>query len=372
MALTPDRFLSNTRFKAIFENAASLIERQRPLLYLDWVPKVNAMDDELIGRFTGRVYIADIIAPDSRAVVRDSGKIEITTHTLPKIKIGYKTEESKLAMIDKLTNGFSLTPSEENALLDWEVMQAENLVLGVRQQMNNMICAMLQDSFVYDNLGTKLSMSWGVPSALKITPTYAWTDTSNADPFGDIFTLKNRMMDTYGKRADTLIMSSLAVDAMASCAKFWQRASSNYGRAFSMTADLTIVKDRQSVMNAITQVSGLKIEIDDATYNVETNGGAYQSRRYLPTNKVLVLNSQDKGNSRTWDFGNGVVQEATLGSAMGIDGFGGQQYGPISYRTYPQDLNPPELTHWAVAKGLPRKHVTEASGYITIATSPLT
>jgi hypothetical protein len=33
----------------------------------------------------------------------------------------------------------------------------------------------------------------------------------------------------------------------------------------------------------------------------------------------------------------------------------GGQFGPIAYMTYPPELNSPELTLWAVAKGWPRK-----------------
>jgi hypothetical protein len=47
--------------------------------------------------------------------------------------------------------------------------------------------------------------------------------------------------------------------------------------------------------------------------------------------------------------------------------------GPIGYATpSDQNLNPPGLVTWAVARGAPRKHQNQASGVLTVGTLPET
>jgi hypothetical protein len=71
------RWLSSSRFKMIIETLASQLEVRAPLLFLQRIPSVNATDDEIVGRFTGRIYAADVIADGQRAVTYEAGKLEL-------------------------------------------------------------------------------------------------------------------------------------------------------------------------------------------------------------------------------------------------------------------------------------------------------
>lgn len=192
--LTGTRFLNSVRLKTIIETLASELERSRPLIYLDWIPTVNADDDEIVGRFTGKVHAADIIADDQEAVVQESGKVELVTNAIPNLKIGQRIGQAKLNMMERLKSGGGRA-AEEDAMLDWENTLAENLIYGVWQRMNALNCAMMLDSFSYDRLGIKLTGTWGTPSDLKVTPANLWTDATNSDPITDLQTMDNTATD---------------------------------------------------------------------------------------------------------------------------------------------------------------------------------
>jgi hypothetical protein len=66
------RFLSSSRFKMIVQTLAGKLDVTQPLIFLNRTPMVNAFDDEVVGRFTGRVLAADIVADDAEAVVYES------------------------------------------------------------------------------------------------------------------------------------------------------------------------------------------------------------------------------------------------------------------------------------------------------------
>lgn len=363
--LNGSRFLSSVRFKTIIETLASKLERQRPLVYLDWFKDVNADDNEIVGRFTGKVFAADIIADDQGAAVYDSGKIELVTTNIPNIKIGQKWDQAKLNLLNRLQAEKALV-EEENAYLNWQDMLAENLLFGVRQRKNAICCAALLDSIVYDRLGIKINGSWGSPSDMKFTPTYPWTDHTNGDPLADIQDAKNYAALTYGKDLNHMILSSADLDEASACTKFHNRVSVLLGSNFKLDALSQLSNDRQAMKSLIERVANLTITLDDATFNQRTNEGKVQSYRYLPLGKVILCDAQDKGNSQVIDFANGVVTESLVGSLVADSVFSGPQYGPTGYFTGSPDLNPPNVTAWAVARGWARKHVPEANAVLTV------
>lgn len=141
---------------------------------------------------------------------------------------------------------------------------------------------------------------------------------------------------------------------------------------FSFTADqFSTAIANNNVMQTLTQsILGITIEIDDTQYGREANDGTHSFARYLPTNKVVLSNTSNDGNTSSWDFANGVVTESVIGS-MGVNGapsiFNGPQVGPVAFATLPNpDLNPPNANLWGVARGFPRKHNQAATAILTI------
>jgi hypothetical protein len=172
------RWLSSSRIKMIVQTLASRVDVSVwPLLFLDRTPVVQADDDEIVGRFTGNVLAADIIADDQEAVVYEAGKLELVSTQIPNLKIGSRLGQATLNRMNRMRNG-AILPTDENFMETWENQFAERLVFGVRQRMNALICAMMLDSLTYNRLGIQVNGTWGMPSVLKATPTTPWDNTA--------------------------------------------------------------------------------------------------------------------------------------------------------------------------------------------------
>src|ERR1041384_2155257 len=168
MMLQGKRFLDSARFNRIIATLASKLDLMRPLRFLNRTPLVPAYDDELIGYFTGQVFAADVIADDQEAVTYESGKVEVVATAIPNLKLGSHIPQSQINRMASMEARGS-TVQEEDAQKMFENRRAENLIVGVRQRMNAMICAMWLDDMQYDRLGIKIVGSFGQPSDLKVT-----------------------------------------------------------------------------------------------------------------------------------------------------------------------------------------------------------
>lgn len=365
------RFLSSVRLKKIVRTLASQLEMARPLIYINRTPLVNALDDEIWGRFTGQVVIADIIADSQRAVVHEAGKIELRTDVIPNIKVGQRVAQTTLNLMDRITSGYGRA-EEEDRLFDWEQQFAENLVFGVRQRMNAICVAMMMDSDIaYNRLGIQLgNASWGMPSNLKVTTAVPWATSATATPIDDIFAMDQVSTDNYGFIFDQVIMSSIAFRQMVSTTEFANKASLPMQAHFLVPPAAISAKDRAASLNIAGSILNKEIVLDDATYNVRANDGTKTTARYLPTNKVILARRQDAGDPNVMDFANAVVTEsivARLSQSPMIDGFGGMDHGPVGYYTPEADnLNPPGIVGWAVCRGFARKWVPESTAVLTI------
>jgi hypothetical protein len=370
MPLMGTRFLNSVRLKTIVKTLANELEMSRPLIYLDRVPVVQAFDDEIMGRFTGHVFAADLIADDQEAVVQESGQITLETTAIPNIKHGVRLGQAKLNMINRLES-VGGRAEEEDALLNWEQSLAEMLVLGVRQRMNGLCCAMMLDNFAYNRLGIVLTgASWGMPSDLKVTPSTAWS-TANAatmTPIADIFAMDVVGRDTYGVEFDEIIMASSAFRLVIASTEF-KNVAAGYANANFLVSSTNQNSANQPMQQQILgQIFGKTITLDDATYNERTNEGMRVAKRYLPPNKVILNRRENNGNGNIWDFANGVVTESIVGNLIDHGGgvFTGADYGPLAYWTGRGDLNPADTVAWAVARGFPRKFLPEANAVLTV------
>lgn len=376
--LLDSRFLNSARIQRIFEEAAAYLERNRPLVWLDRVQQVNARDDELLGRFTSKTYAAAIINEGSKAPVYKGGEIELVLNSLAKIKHGRKITERELSWLNDLTQRGGI--AEQDDQYDrWIRGIGEHLLFGVRQRMNAMIAAMFVDSFDYNAFGVKIEGSvWGMPSALKVTPSALWstdngaTVNASAVPFQNIQRMDTIDADNYGLGPfDRITMSSTAFDFMCSTTEFANKAFLKLSVAFAPALAALSTGDRAQMKPIAETILGKEIVIDDARYRVQGTDGSEATHRYLPANKV-VLDRKSNGPAEL-DWGNGVIMESvvsaltggvTLGANPKMD-FSGT-YGPLGYFTADQQLNPPEPIAWGVARGWPRRHRPECSAVLTV------
>lgn len=364
MALTQSRFLTNARINRIIGTLAATLEIQRPLLYLRRLNLVPAFDDELIGRFTGKIIAADLIADDQAAVVQESLTLEILTNAAPNIKLGQRLGQKLLNRLKE----FEANPTKtgQNALRDWDNRIAENLLLGIRWRMNSIACAMMIDSFSYNRLGVNISgATWGMPSNLKVTVGTAWSTAATATPLSDIWGMDQVASLAYGIRYDKITMTTPDFRNMVATTEFANKATLVLGANFLLAPTAIPTKEDPRTMAIAAQVLGKTIELDDFQFNTRNNAGTLTTARALPTGTVLLSRTQDENDDNVMDFSNGIPTESVVASMIGggPDGIN-NQYGPLAYWTGRPDLNPPDITAWGVCKGFARKHVPEATAVL--------
>jgi hypothetical protein len=378
MAYQGVRFLQNVYIKRIIQTLASQLEAARPLVYRNRLPRVNALDDELVGRFTGSILAADIVADDQVAVVQDAGKLELVTTQIPNLKHGQFLPQRVINFLRKMQRG-EQNVQEENFLEVWFNETLERLIYGIAQRENMLAAGMFMDLANYNRLGIVMqNVTWGMPANLKVTTGVAWTDATNATPISDLMALDQVTNDNYGFMFNRYTMSSVAFRQMTATAEFAAKATLTFGAHLGLSANNIMVKDTPRMLNLASQLFGGTKEfvLDDATFQERSNAGAKNTTRYLPTNKVILDVAEHDQDGQFRDLANGEVTEALvadlLGSAANLFGpmdLGGptETYGPIGYYTGNPDLNPPNLSAWAVARSFPRKHHTTCSAVLTVA-----
>lgn len=356
------RILNSAVFGAIVMTLAAKLELMRRLRFLERVPIVNARDDELMGRYTGTILSADVVADGAKAAVYEAGQLELVTTALANVKIGRRLTQGDLQRMQELS-GRQLTESATNEMADFENGLAENVVTGVRQMQNALVAGMMIDSVAVDRLGVKATGSFGMPSDLKSTPSNAWSDATNGTPIADIQALRDTAADTYGKEYNRLTMSRKTFSAITKTAEFKAKVTTLLG--FAAAAAAINTGDRMGAESAVSRLlDGMTLEIDDATIARQSDAGVITRSRVLPIGTVLLSNSNDDGDPTVMDLGNAIVTESIVAELMGNapKGLGGRVFGPIGY--YDGSLNPPSAIAWAVARCWPRKHQPEATAVI--------
>jgi hypothetical protein len=364
--LTNWRLLQSARLSRIVGRLAAQLDIQRPMRFLDRLPMVPAFNDELLGRFTGKVIAADLVADDQKALVHSSMSLDVVSTALPNVKIGEMVPQKFLDRLQAL----EAAPNArvENVLTDFEMQLAQKLVLSVRMRLNALACAMMIDTFSYDRFGVKLSgATWGMPSALKVTPGTSWATAATATPITDILSVVTTARQTYGVEFDKVTLSTTDFSDMTKTTQFANMATITLGAGFLMTQAGLIAGNLPEMQRVAGRMLNMTVELDDAVIQERNNAGTLTASRALPLHYVLLSRAQDEGRGEVMDFANGFVTESLVNGLTGaVDGLGGDQRGPVAYYTAPADLNPPQVTAWAVAKAFPRKSIPEATAVLVV------
>lgn len=369
--LTGFRFLQSVNINTLVQTLESRLELGQNLTFLNRLPIVNAEDDEIFGRYSGQVFAADIIADDQEAVVYEGGQVVETfvPGTIPKIKMGARVGEGMIRRLARLADKIELSGPDQDIITGWENQLANRLVQGIRVRQNAMACAMMLDDFVYDRLGMKIQGSWGTPADLKVTPVTPWDDPT-ATPIRTIELVAQEIApDVHGQVYNRITMSRAAFRYLTQTNEFLERAKFLY--RFDIPATSFNTRDFGTMQQLFTAMTGLELELEDTTYRVRNADGSVLQTRVLPANKVILSNSNDDNDPAVMDFANGIVIESVVAPLFNADAaafIGGEQFGPIAYYTGKQDLNPPDLSAWAVVRGFPRKHVETATAVLTVGT----
>ena len=327
------------------------------------VPTVRAVDGEITARFIAYPQIADLIADDSRAVVYNTGKFQMSTTKVPNLKIGANMTQSMLNQL--LQIAANPGASDIDFFTDWESQTIFNLRLGLQQRVEVLLVAMMTDSFVYDRLGLKISASWGMPADLKVTSGTAW-DNVAAIPVTEILNLRRLAQVRYGIRLNRLTMSLAAFNYMIATTEFQNRAKTFMPVGIVLGTNVATENTDQMIALATRVLDGIQIVLYDNMYWSQNELGVPSMFPYLPINKVIFDSTANDGNRMVWDLANTVVTEALVASLGGRPIADRNAAGPVSYVTFPENLNPPNITYWAVQRCFPRKHVLQANACLTV------
>lgn len=363
------RFLDSVRINRIVRTLADELEAigAKNLIALNRTPVVNADDAEIVGKFKGQFVAADVISDDQEAAVYDTvGQFEFVATEIPNLKLGSRVSQHMINRLARLRQNIS-GANDVRYFTDWENTLAESLVTGVRQRMNALICAMWLDASSYDRYGLKLTnASWGTPAALKANATTAWTiaNAGTAKPINDILTLANTTApDTFGETYNRITMSSQAFRYMLTTTEYQNLVKGEL--RYSYGAGEMNMQDFGAHRQMITNLLGMELEIYDGVFYERGNNGARTQVRYIPANKIILSNTNDDNDSTAMDFANGIVTESVVSPLIGHGGIGGESFGPIAYFTGNENLNPPDIVAWGVARGFPRKHRETATAVYT-------
>jgi len=338
------------------------------LVWLGRTPVVPAVDGEIMARFRGRIMIADLIADDQKAATYSAGKFRLETSGIPNLKIGRLLTQEELKTFEAVNANGGIAEDPDNIVSDMENGILDACLLGVRQRMESIAVARVLNGFSYDRLGIKMdNVTWGTPSDLIITPSDPWTDHTNGKPVTDILTTREIAKTRYGIEYDRLTLPQAAFREMIQCTEFQNSARLFLAPNVSFV-NLTIQNDEQ-MKNLAQNVLGLRVvETYDSRFWFQTDGGALNSERYWPINKVALTSTASDNNRGAADFANGIPTEVTVANMANMPIMGRLPRGargPIGYVT--GEHNPPQLTYWCCARAWSRKHLLQESAVLTVA-----
>ena len=348
---------------------------------LTWTPRAkvtDATEDELTAYTDDHVFIADVVSEDSRALIRDAGSFRFEQHKIAKIKHGFGLSGSQIKMLHRIERA-AKTGSfvGDNELLGYKsyvMRRTGDLLWGVKQRAETMILGALLGGYNYDRLGIKMQGNFNMPADLKVNPAIEWSDI-NATPIADMVAVINYALTNYGETYNRISMSYDCLGKITKTKEF--KALYNDSGLFnfqpsSVTVDLrsatpqfflpflanvvSALLAKDSTGNAGTG-RAVVFELNEDRYREHNATGVINTpERFHPIEKVLFTNSADDNSSGGWDWGNGELIEAVLGSLPGTNMIGSfegvQPYGPLAYATQADPtLAAPGIVVWAAQEG---------------------
>jgi hypothetical protein len=364
--------LSNKRVERFVRELDDQRNIPQQLLFLNRTAIVPAEDYEIMGRFTGYVQIADLIADDASAVTYDWGTLSFETTSAPNIKLGANFSGSQIRQLrDFEQKGGVLPDGQSGSLPAFLKRTSDGLLLGVRQRMEALMIAMHLDGLSYDRLGIKMpNVTWGMPSRLKVTLTggKTWDNPTTATPVSDINALRTEAKTRYGRTYDRLTMSSQDFDNMIATTEFQNKTRMFLAPNVSFVNLDTENQDAMIELARRVIGNGIKvIELYDYRYWSKNMAGVRTPYRYLPVTNVILTSTQDDKDASVFDFADGAVTEKIINDLVGNPlGLSGGERGPFSYVTFAKDFNPAEMTQWCVRRGFPRRHELSMSAVLKV------
>lgn len=342
-------------------------ETTRNYFWRERIPrKQNVPNGELMGKFTGNVFIADIIGLDAKARYRTGPAVTLERHSAPKIKHGVILNEANMELLDRIEANLA-TATDRSFWEDYIENTLIDLVDGVKIREETLIMAMLTDSFSYSGNGIEISgVGFGMPSDLKVTVDTVWSDPA-ATPIADIKSVNQIAEDKYGVKFNRVTMSRTAFNNAIRTDEFRELAQLFSRNTLPVSAFPNSLA-REFHEQAFASIAGMTLEFDDRSYASEGLDGAVTMNRFMPTSKVILSNSEWDNNARVWDLASAVLEETKPGRIPSLIGsFDGPDSGPVGYATAADpNGDPPGIILWAASKAWPRKRLEAANACLTV------
>lgn len=371
----PYELLSASRVNAIYQGLQDPRLLPQQLIFSGRIPKVNAIDEEIFARYIDTIQMADIVLDDAKATVYSSGKYQYETTKIPNIKWGRALNQTQINQIQRLLQ--QMTPGNNLGLFDsWKQTENTKLMevdLGVKQRIEWLLISMLTDNCNYDRGGVKMQgVTWGMPSDLKVTAAIDWASSpTTATPITDLQTIMRVGRIRYGAYYNRLTMSTQTLQYLQATTQFQNQAKLFWtpGNFFGVNPSIPVQSDA-TIVQLLSNILGstVTIELYDARYWLTDTNGYTTSYPFFPINQVLFTDSRGDGDAMYYDFANTVVTESIVSnitSGINIQGRLPIGPGPIAYATVDTQVNPPQVTYWAVCRGFPRKKLLQSSAVLT-------
>ena len=363
----------------------SLIQDPRllpaPLVWASRIPSQQAPAEEIMARFYGTLYIADIVADDAKAGVYDQGTFQLETNKIPNYKVGLRMTQAMMQVLGRLMRYGGGDQMDQTMFRNWQTQGLLNALYGVELRKEQVRMAMLMDEMTYDRLGIKMTgVSWGMYPELKTTVQTDWSNP-NALSLSDIQRIRRVARVRYGKNFDRMSIPTASLEYCVRTAEFKEQAKTwGFGSfngvpqpSLPLQSDglLTQILSRIVTGGAAENGGGgdFKIEVDDRRVWSQDASGLSTNFALQPINKVILTNSADDGNANVWDFAQDVVSETMLMNLAPVSMVGSLpiSYGPVGYTTL-SDLqaNPPGIVQWAVDRGFSRRKQLQCSACLTV------
>lgn len=364
----------NARVNGIMQGLQDPRLLPQPMIWNDRIPDVPADESEIMARFNGTMMIADLIADDAKAGIYSMGAFSFYSGSVPNLKIGVGMNQAMINVLGRLKQFYD-NPNDLGVFSDWQGRAILNALYAVQLRKETLKLAMVMDDFSYDRLGIKMTgVTWGMPSALKITVSVDWSSTS-ATPISDIQAARRTARITRGKNLSRATMTTVALQYAAATTEFQTQVKNVFLAASLGGPTPSIPLQSDAVIKLLMEkiIGGVDgafvIEIDDRHIETTNSAGLTTVSAIMPVNRVVLTDPADDGNSNIWDFAQGIVTESVISGFLPVTPLGpiSGGRGPIGYVTA-TDLaaNPPGIVHWAVDRGFPRRHQLQCSACLTV------
>lgn len=325
------------------------------LMFISRTPVVHYLsDEELTGAIaeslvipTSKFYTADLVANDQESPIYEMGLKPFSASAIPNIKIGSRIGQEYLSKIAQ----FQASPSGLQHIEDYQNTTAKSLVTGVYQRMNQLLVSYMVGGVQYDRYGLQIKLN--NISAPDIHRKADWSGKyfPLASIRGHLRAVKNKYNVSYDRVTMTSTMFRAIIENCDNA-----KVRKEYKKGLS--------EARQALANILK----LEIEVYDSTFKIRANDGSTQQESYLPTNVLLFSATKNDNNKDVFHFGNAITTESIVSNIFKTNAgnTGGVSVGPIGYYTTDPSLNPPDVSAWAVSRGLPVLKDAKAFSSLTV------